>query len=262
MEDIRLNIEAGVATITLNRPERKNALSAAMKAELRDALEQLCTDPQVRALVLTGAGGDFCSGGDLSAIRNAGEGDGRANMRELHRIWTALADFDRPVVAAIDGVAYGAGFSLALAADLVIASERARFCFSFARVGLVPDLGAIHTLPRVVGMQRARELLYSARELQAAEARELGFVLEVLPAERLAARAQELAAALAGSSPTAFSMTKQLLARTFELDRGALLEAEANAQTLCFGTEYVKEAAGRFLRREAPRLQWPARAGS
>lgn len=258
MENIRLLIEQNVATITLARPERKNALSETMKAELAGALARLRQDAQVRALVLTGAGGAFCAGGDMAAIGGSGEQDGHARMREAQRLWTALADFEKPVIAAVDGVAYGAGFSIALAADLIIASERARFCLSFARVGLVPDLAALHTLPRVIGLQRTRDLVYSAREVGAAEAHAMGLVMEVHPAQQLAARAGLLARAMAESSPAAFRMTKQLLGQTYDLDRAALLQAEAGMQARCFGTEYVKDATARFLRREPLRFQWPA----
>lgn len=258
MENIELHVDQGVVTITLSNPARKNALGETMRKELAEALELVRRDPQIGAVVLTGAAGAFCSGGDLSAISTAGQRDGRASMRELQRTWNALAEFDKPVIAAVDGVAYGAGFSLALAADLVVASDRARFCLSFARIGLVPDLGALHVLPRVVGVQRARELIYSAREIDATEAHALGLVLEVHTVEQLMPRAQQLARAMSNCSPTAFSMTKQLLGQTYELDRKALLEGEANAQALCFSTDYVKEAAASFLRREPLRFQWPA----
>ena len=262
MKNTQLSVADGIATLTLSRPERKNALSNAMRIDIEEALAQLRADDQVRALVLTGAGGDFCSGGDLSSFGDGdkrADGMGRERMRALHRAFSALADFDRPVIAAVDGVAYGAGFSLALAADLVIASDRARFCLSFSRVGLVPDLGALYTLPRIVGMQRTRELAYSAREVRADEARELGIVLEVHKQEDLLPRAVQLAAAVAAASPVAFSMTKQLLKSSFDLERDTFLEAEANAQAVAFTTEYLKEAAGRFMRREPARFQWPAR---
>ncbi|MDD2743802.1 MAG: enoyl-CoA hydratase/isomerase family protein, partial [Rhodocyclaceae bacterium] len=233
---------------------------AQMQAELDETLHLLRCDAQVRALVLTGADVDFCSGGDISAIekrQNSGPEAGRARMLEQHRTYQALQDFDRPVVAAVDGVAFGAGFSLAMAADIVIASDRARFCLSFARVGLIPDLGLLHSLPRMIGLQRARELIYSAREFRATEAKSLGLVLEVTRPEGLLARAQLIAGALAQTSPTAFSMTKALLARSFDMDRNALMEAEASAQGIAFESDYLKESISRFMKREPTRFCWP-----
>ena len=258
MTSIQTAIADGVATLTLARPQLKNALNAQMGEELGEALASLRRDPDVRALVLTGAGGDFCSGGDISNMQGArGSEAAQARMSELHRVYDALLEFDRPVIATVDGVAFGAGFSLALAADFVLASQRARFCLSFARVGLLPDLGALHMLPRLIGMQRTKELVYSARELPAQEAVALGLVLEVLPAPALQARALEIAAAMAQVSPFAFAKTKQLLARSFETDRRALLGAEASAQAIALESDYTKEAVGRFMRREPARFQWP-----
>jgi enoyl-CoA hydratase/carnithine racemase len=259
MATLQVDIHEGIATLTLSRPERKNALNTEMKQALEDAIVALRADASVRALVLTGAGGAFCSGGDLSSMQEGrGTEAARKRMTDMHRTLDNLLDFDRPVIAAVDGVAYGAGFSLALAADLVVASPRARFCLSFARVGLVPDVGSLHLLPRLVGLQRARALAYSARELPAQEALELGLVLELHASEQLLARAQQLAKALAGASPAAFAMTKQLFARTFELDRRSLLDAEANAQAVAFGTEYFGQAVEGFMRGEKAKFHWPS----
>ncbi|MDR3096454.1 MAG: enoyl-CoA hydratase/isomerase family protein [Paraburkholderia sp.] len=255
---IKITNEDGIATLTLARPERKNALNAAMLAELSEALLALRRDETVKALVLTGEGDDFCAGGDVSSMQAATDAASvRARMLENQRPCLALASFDRPVVAAIDGAAFGAGFSLALMADFIVASERARFCLAFARVGLVPDLGMLHTLPRTIGIQRTRELIYSARELPAGEARALGLVLEVLPHDTVRARAHELARALAEQSAAGFAMTKRLLAQSFEQDLASLLDAEAGAQAIALTSPYVREAAARFVRKERPRFSWP-----
>jgi 2-(1,2-epoxy-1,2-dihydrophenyl)acetyl-CoA isomerase len=258
MTTIRVSVERGVATLVLDNPARKNAFNSVMMRELDDALQTLRRDASVRALVLTGAGSDFCAGGDVSSMHSGIDAvTTRSRMVDSHRAIRALAEFDRPVIAAVDGVAYGAGFGLALLADLVVASERARFCLAFSRIGLVPDFGVVHTLPRVVGMQRARELIYSAREISGAEAFDLGLVLEVHPPERVAPRARELAEALASLSPEGFAMTKRLLARTLELDLASLLDAEANAQAIAMTTPYLRDATGRFMRKEALAFQWP-----
>ena len=161
-------------------------------------------DRSIRALVISGAGGHFCSGGDLRNIAKAGlDNQGwRERLRDLHGWLQDLITLDRPVIAAVDGAAFGAGFGLALAADFVIATTRARFCVSFLRVGLVPDFGTFYTLPRIVGPQRAKELMLSAREVGAEEALRLGIAMELHPPEQLLARAQaigaELRARLAG----------------------------------------------------------------
>ena len=255
---IELAIDDGLATLTLARPERKNALTPQMFSELLDALNDLRRNASVRALVLIGAGNDFCSGADISG--NLGGDDAaalRSRMLEYNRVLLALVDFDRPVIAAVDGVAFGAGFSLALAADFIIASERARFCMVFARIGLVPDLGASWTLPRMVGVQKAKELVYSAREVLAPEALALGIVIEVQPVPALRRRAEELARSMATMSATGFGASKRLLARSLESDLASQLDAEAYVQTVALSSSYPREAAARFMRKEAPLYQWP-----
>ncbi|MFV3371286.1 enoyl-CoA hydratase/isomerase family protein [Pseudomonas sp. NY15435] len=256
---IELSIDNGLATLVMARPERKNALTQQMFAELLDALNGLRRNPEVKAVLFTGAGSDFCSGGDIGNM----QGDYieaaavRRRMEENNRLLMAMVDFDKPIIAAVDGAAYGAGFSIALAADFLIASERARFCMSFARLGLGPDLGASYTLPRAVGLQKAREIIFSAREVSAQEALQLGIALEVHPAETFRARAEELARAMANLSPTGFSMTKRLLGASLESDLTSMLDAEASNQAVCMASTYLKEAAGRFARKQPPLYQWP-----
>lgn len=258
MTSIVLTIEDGLATLVLSGPEKKNALTVQLFEELETVLGSLRSDPQVKALLLTGSGGDFCSGGDIGKMGGAVEATAKhAVMVKANRTLAALMDFDRPVVAAIDGVAFGAGFSLALAADFVIVSDRARLCMSFARIGLLPDLGATYTLPRIVGYQKAKEIIYSAREVSAQEALALGIALEVHPCERLHARAEELARNLGNMSTVAFGMTKRLLGRTFENTLAVQLDAEASAQSVSMTAQYFQEAATRFMRKEPLLYRWP-----
>ncbi|MCY1495191.1 4-chlorobenzoyl coenzyme A dehalogenase-1 [compost metagenome] len=260
MSTIQLTINDGLATLVMSRPERKNAMTGQMFVELLDALTELRRNPDVRALLLTGAGSDFCSGGDVSTMQGGVEASFmRMRMTENNRLLAALADFDRPVVAAVDGVAFGAGFSVALAADFIIASERARFCMAFARIGLAPDLGASYFLPRLVGLPKAREIIYTAREIGANEARELGLALEVVPAGELHARAEAIARSLSRQSTCAFAMTKRLLGRSLESGLHELLDAEAAAQAVALSSDYLKEASARFVRKEPPLFQWPER---
>ncbi|UVE18717.1 enoyl-CoA hydratase/isomerase family protein [Pseudomonas sp. LS44] len=255
---VELSIEDGLATLVMARPERKNALTPQMFAELLDALNTLRRDSEVRAVLLTGAGSDFCSGGDVGNMGGGVEASAvRARMEENNRMVLAMADFTKPLIAAVDGVAFGAGFSLALAADFVIASDRARFCMAFARLGLGPDLGASYTLPRIVGLQKAKEIIYSAREVSAQEALALGIALEVLPAATFRARAEELARSMANMSPSGFSMSKRLLARSLESDLASMLDGEASAQAVAMSSTYLATAAARFARKEPPLFQWP-----
>lgn len=257
-----LQIEDGVATLTMNRPEARNALSAEMKDGFAAAVPRLAADPAVRAVVLAGAGGVFCAGGDLRGMQQVRaqmtvEG-WRQRMREVQPWMRALVELDKPLIAAVDGAAYGAGFSLALMADFVLATPRARFCLSFMRVGLVPDFAAMYTLPRIVGVQRAKELMLSAREVAADEALRLGIAMEVLPADGLMARARALAASFRGASPLAVSLVKRELGMALATDLQTTLAAEADHQALCFQSGYQAEAVQRFLDKQPALFQWPA----
>jgi 2-(1,2-epoxy-1,2-dihydrophenyl)acetyl-CoA isomerase len=179
-------------------------------------------------------------------------------MKQAHAWLAPLLMLDRPVVAAVDGPAFGAGFSLALAADFIVASPQARFCLSFMRVGLVPDFGAFYTLPRIVGVQRAKELMLSARELAADEAKALGIVFEIVPADGLLQRAQALAASFVHASPMAVSLVKRALA-VAPADLHTMLELEADAQALCFGSAPHQTAVARFLDKQPAPFQWPTK---
>jgi 2-(1,2-epoxy-1,2-dihydrophenyl)acetyl-CoA isomerase len=260
MKTLDYRLDDGVATLTLNRPEAKNALDRTMADELGECLAAIRADESVRVLVLAGAGGAFCAGGDVKAMGQGGPRtpeQRRAGMARYTRICTELMALDRPVIAAVDGVAYGAGFSLALMCDIVLLSERARLCMVFQRIGLVPDMGAFYTLPRVVGLQRAKELIFSAREIDAAEALRLGLAMEVVPAEALAARAQAIARSFAGASPVAMSIAKRALQASLGSDLQTLLEIESSGQALASNSDYAKEAVRRFAAREPAQFRWP-----
>jgi len=260
MKTLEYRLDDGVATLTLDRPEAKNALDPTMADELGECLAAIRADESVRVLVLAGAGGAFCAGGDVKAMGQGGPRtpeQRRAGMARYTRICTELMALDRPVIAAVDGVAYGAGFSLALMCDIVLLSERARLCMVFQRIGLVPDMGAFYTLPRVVGLQRAKELIFSAREIDAAEALRLGLAMEVLPAEALAARAQAIARSFAGASPVAMSIAKRALQASLGSDLQTLLEIESSGQALASNSDYAKEAVRRFAAREPAQFRWP-----
>lgn len=260
METLSYYCDDGVATLVLNRPQSKNALDATMTRELDELLVQITRDEALRCLVITGAGGAFCAGGDVRRMNQDGAQSPeqrRAQMRHAHRIVKALHALDRPVIAAVDGPAFGAGFSIALLADIILASDRARFCMAFGRIGLVPDYGSLYTLPRAVGLQRAREIMFSARDIGALEAKELGIALEVIPHEDLMARAMAMARAIANASPTAIAMTKDALQGSLESSLDSVLELEAAAQATAFSSAYAKDAFSRFAEKKPARFQWP-----
>ena len=264
MSDLKIEISDGVATLTMSRPEARNALSQGMKDAFASAVPRLAGDPAVRALILTGAGGAFCAGGDLRgmlAVRGQMQvEDWRQRMQDVVPWVRGLIELDKPLIAAVDGVAYGAGFSLALMADFVIASPKARFCMSFMKVGLAPDFAAMYSLPRVVGVQRARELMLSAREVQAEEALRLGLVMEVVPADGLLARAQALARSFVGASPLAVSLIKRELGMSLALDVSTALNHEADHQALCFMSGYHGRAVQAFIDKQPAAFQFPAAA--
>jgi len=255
---VRFERQGTTAVVTLDNAATRNSLIQPVKEGLADAIARVRADNGIRAVVITGANGAFCAGGDLRGIATVGklESDGmRARMQAAHAIFRDLLTLDRPVIAAVDGPAFGAGFSLALAADFVLVTPQARFCMVFMRVGLVPDCGATYTLPRVVGAQRARELFLSAREIDAREALSLGLAMEQHECAALLPRALALAESFAGASPLAVSLVKR-----FALDAGAMeaaFEAEANGQALCFQTTPHREAVQRFLDKQPPAFRWP-----
>jgi len=247
-------VQDGVATLTLNRPEARNALSMELKHALAAVLRTLPEAPAVRAVVLTGSGPAFSAGGDvkeLDATRTALTS--RDRMRWLlHEVVIPLARLDVPTVAAVNGPAFGAGLSLALACDIVVASDAATFSLAFSRMGLLPDCGALWFLPRRLGLARAKELLFTARRFDADEALELGIVQRVVPAEELESAAAQLAATLAAGPANVLRMTKRLLeqAATSTLDEVA--ELESYAQGIAMSSAEHAEGLLAFRERRDP----------
>ncbi|NUZ06130.1 enoyl-CoA hydratase/isomerase family protein [Piscinibacter koreensis] len=259
---LQVERDGGVARVTLNRPEVKNALSPAMADELAATFRALAKDEAVRVVLLAGAGGNFCSGGDVKGMQQGGARSPeqrRAGMQRYRELATALLAIDKPVIAALDGVAYGAGFSIALAADLVLVSDRVRLAMVFHRIGLVPDVGAWYLLPRVVGLQRAKELIFSAREIGAAEALQFGVALEVHAPDALLTRANAIAASFCGAPPTAMSLSKRALQVSLQSELEAMLDLEAAGQAIAATSDYTAEALRRFAAKEAPQFRWPAK---
>lgn len=259
--DVTLELDNGVATVTLDRPQARNALNDSVRAGLDEALSriQAGTGSNIHAVVLTGAGGAFCSGGDIATLSEFADKPAaamRQRMRDAHERVRTLINLDLPVIAAVDGAAAGAGFSLALACDFILASPRARFIMSFGRIGLVPDWGAFYLLPRIVGLQTAKELIFSARSVDAQEAKALGIVHRIHDADQLLDDARAFAARFNGASTLAIGLAKQALNQSFQLDLGAVLDIEANAQAIANNSAYHRKAAARFLAKEPLDFAW------
>ena len=240
--DFLYSVNDGVATLTFNRPEVMNALTFEVYAQLRDLFETLRYDEEVRVVVLTGAGDNFCSGGDVhQIIGELFKRDMKGHL-EFTRMTGAVVQnmrlLDKPIIAALNGMTAGAGAVLALASDLRIASEKARLAFLFTRVGLTgADMGAAYLLPRVVGMGRAFELLLLGETIDASTAERYGLVNRVVPHSDLLPAAYEWARRLAQGPTLAISMTKHMLNRELNMDLVAAIEAEAQAQALMLMSE-------------------------
>jgi 2-(1,2-epoxy-1,2-dihydrophenyl)acetyl-CoA isomerase len=253
---IRSEAAEGVLTLTLDRPDALNAFDGEMKEELLAAFRSAERDRAVRALVLTGAGRAFSAGQDLKERRQPGAADLARELRERYNpIILAMRRLEKPIVAAVNGVAAGAGFSLALACDLVVAAEGARFIQSFTRVGLVPDTGSTWFLPRLVGYHRAAELALLADPLDAAEAQRLGIVNRVVPADALRDEAASLARRLADCAPLALALTKRALIRGLEADLASQLDLEAQLQGVAGGSADHTEGVAAFVEKRAPRFR-------
>ena len=246
--------DAGIATITLDRPERLNALTFEVYAELRDLFAALVDRDEVKVIIITGEGRGFCSGGDVEAIIGELLKQDMPQLLAFTRMTGALIRniraVPKPVVAAINGIAAGAGAVIALACDFRIAVPTARLAFLFTRVGLAgADMGAAYLLPRVVGLARATEMLMLGDNLSAARALELGLLNRVSEPEALMPDARELAARLAAGPGFALGMTKTLLNQELDLDFTAAIEAEAQGQAICMQTPAFRAAFEAFMAR-------------
>jgi len=248
---------SAVATITLNRPERLNALTFEVYAELRDTFRALDTEPGVRAIIITGAGRAFCSGGDVEDIIGALFSRDAAGLLEFTRLTGALIlsmrQCRRPIVAALNGTVAGAGAVIAAASDIRIAAENAKIAFLFTRVGLAgADMGAVWLLPRIVGMAHASELLMLGDFISAERAWQIGFYNRVVPGERLMAEATEIAARLARGPSAALGVTKQALNEEAGMNLATAIEYEAQVQAKCMEDPNYREAYEAFrAKREA-----------
>jgi len=243
-----------IVRIALNRPDKRNALNPALRLALIDALAAALDDPACAAVVLTGAGGHFCAGGDIDSMAGMTVQDSRARMKSNHKLVAMVANAEKPVIAAVEGYAVGAGAGLALLADTVVLGESGSIGFPFFKIGLIPDYGILWSLPRRVGAAKARQILLYARMLKGRAALDAGLADEMVADGTAADRAVALATELAGMPPHAFALAKRQLALQPEsLD--AALEMEAIGQALSQQTGEFAEGRTAFLEKRPPRFR-------
>jgi len=257
METLLVDRRDGVVTVTLNRPEKLNAINGTMWRELIDVFDEVNDRRDDRVLVITGAGDGFCSGADLTDSNQAGTlqggaGSGLAQMRVVGRCALRLHELTKPTVAAVNGVAAGAGANLAWGCDLVVASAAARFIEIFSRRGLSLDFGGSWVLPRLVGLHKAKELAFLGDVVTASDAERLGLVNRLVPVDRFSREVAELAARLAALPPIQVSITKRLLNQSFSVSMAEALEFEDVAQTLNFQSKDTAEAMLAFVEKREP----------
>ena len=257
---IELHVESGVATLALNRPDKRNAVSDAMRNELIEALERVAADKAIRALVLTGNGKGFCAGGDVAGMEqrmSAPHGEvafnGWSRQLRVHHAVSLLHTMPKPTIAAVNGAAAGLGADMALSCDFVMASEHASFAWSYIARGLVPDGGGLYFLPRRVGLPRAKELIFSGRRVDADEALRLGIADRKASAATLVAEARAWAAELSKGSATALALGKTILNQTFELTAEQVFAQGSQAQGICYTSAEHRDSVMAFLNKSAPR---------
>src|SRR5499426_2983865 len=250
----------GIVTLTLNRPDRLNALGDTLREELYDAMSRASDDPNARVIVLTGAGRGFCAGGDMKAAHEVQEGrrerallDRVAPIRD--RVVLAMRDSPKPIIAAVNGPAAGAGMNLALACDMRIASTAARFGQTFVKRGLHVDWGGTYFLPRLVGMAKACELIFTGEMISAEEAYGLGLLNKLVSPEELMPATYELARKLADVPPIALRLAKRALYHNQDVALRAALEFETFAQNVCRETEDAREGIRAFVEKRPPHFQ-------
>ncbi len=247
---LREERRGATVVLTMDQPARRNALAMPMRVALADAMERIEGDVSVRAVVLTGAGGTFCSGGDIAGMDSADLAAGRERFRATHRMVRLLVRSSKPIVAAVEGFAVGAGLSVALCCDTVVAGGGAQFAAGFGRVGLIADLGLPHTLPLRVGQGRARQILLYGERMGAEGALSIGLIDHVVPDGTALDAALERAGRFAAMAPLPVALTKQHLAAGLE----AALEWERDTQAALFLTEDHREGKASFLEKREPRF--------
>lgn len=255
-ELVELAIEDTVAIVTLNRPEVRNAINDALRTEFVAVLERVATDETVRAVVLTGKGRAFCSGGDISGMKERLEApagqvafNGWRRQGQTHKSVALLHGMPKPVIAAVNGAAAGLGCDMALACDFIVASEQAAFTMSFIKRGLVSDGGGMYFLPRRIGLPRAKELIFTGRTVDAKEALAIGLADRLGAVETLVADAAAWARELSRGSRASIAFSKAILDRTFESAEEQVFALGREAQAVCYTTAEHRESVNAFLKK-------------
>lgn len=241
--------------ITLNAPEKRNALIMEMRNELLDSLEKAENNDEIRCIVLTGEGKAFSAGGDLTALQELKALEGRNRLQASQPLMLKLLEIEKPIIVAVNGAAAGAGFSLTLLCDFIVASDEAFFVQSFVNVGLIPDFAAMHFLPTLIGMQKAKELMFLGERITAEEAERLGVVNRVVSADNLLAETMKIAETMASKAPIPIGMMKKIMNRHLNRDLHTLLELEAQGQDICFQTDDFKEGVQAFFEKREPQFK-------
>ncbi|UCF85214.1 MAG: enoyl-CoA hydratase/isomerase family protein [Desulfobacteraceae bacterium] len=246
----------GLAVLTLNNPENRNPLTEETKSELISALTHVAQTDELRALVITAKGTAFCAGGD---VKNVGKeltpDDIRAIMQKSQELLLRLVNLEKPGVAAVNGDAFGMGCNLVLATDFAIASEKSRFCEVFAKIGIVPDFGALYFLPRLIGLWKSKELIYLGDVISADEALKMGLVYQVVSHEQLEKTAMALASRLARMPTLAIGRAKRVLNKAFDMTLAEVLEEEISAQIYLSQTQDYREGMQALLEKRRPKFQ-------
>ncbi|MDF1732834.1 MAG: enoyl-CoA hydratase/isomerase family protein [Minwuia sp.] len=249
----------GIARFTMTRGDVLNALTQDLRNDFVAMLDLVQGNMDVKVLIIAAEGRAFSAGGDVKGMAKREFADpsvAQQRMYSTHNWLERLWNLDCPVIAAVDGLAYGGGFAFALLADFVFAGPKARFCSVFGRIGLMPDLGLVYTLPRVVGMQAAKDLMYTCRSIDVEEAKSMGIVYAVHPSETLMDEVETFAGRLAQGSKSAVSVTKRAVNKTFEASYAETVTAESTGQPLLFTTDFHKEATRRFVSKEPSLYDW------
>lgn len=245
-------VDGRTAIITMNTPKNMNALSSVMVEELGDALQNAGADPNVKAIVLTGVGKVFCAGGDVSIFQGLDLEASLDIMKDAGVMVRQFRDCPKPIIAAVNGFAIGGGLSLALLCDFIVAADTAVFSCAFVGLGVVPDMAGLYFLPRAVGLQNAKALALTGKNISADEAKQIGLVSEVVPADELLVKVGKIAGKLSAQPALAMKYIKGLLNQSFDLSFEELLEMEALAQSVCFVSDDCQEAVDAFLNKRKP----------
>lgn len=258
-EHLIIRIEQRITTVLLNRPDKLNAFAGRMREEIAEAVEEVASNDEVRAIVITGAGRGFCAGADVQFLGELAKSRDTARFQGFldcgRRVVQAIRHAPKPVIASINGPAAGGGLNMALACDIRLASDKAKFSEAFVKIGLHPDWGGTYFLPRLVGTAKACELMMSGEVLGAYEAERIGLVNRVVPHEQLQAATRELAERLSKMPPLAIKQMKQAIYRGVDADLETMLAIESEAQIACFESNDCVEGVEAFLAKRAPNFK-------